>query len=332
MPITFTNLRIATSPSQNFPVAAWSFSSTDTTAEEPAAATITLRTNGTTSVTGGIGDETVINSTTNWYTPTTTSIGTSYWVQATLNSGNAALSGTFGSRIQLTSNTAWQWQTTTSVGVKSGQVKFDFYDAASGGSLVGTVNADFAVTPGLFAPVTNTYTTGTAATETAPAGATNVIIAVWGAGGGGGHGWFSDTDEQGGGGGSGGYVQSTYSISGGQTLTYTVGTGGAGSSTFLESGATGTTSSVATGTKSITTMTANGGTGGTATPPTDGTGGTASGGTTLNTTGNPGASGGGAEGIIGYGSNFGGVGGDGGIGTAQGGASGGSGKVIFYYT
>jgi hypothetical protein len=34
-------------------------------------------------------------------------------------------------------------------------------------------------------PVTRTYTTGTAATETAPSGATNVIIAVWGGGGGG---------------------------------------------------------------------------------------------------------------------------------------------------
>ena len=177
-----------------------------------------------------------------------------------------------------------------------------------------------------FTPVTRTYTTGTGATETAPTGATNVIIAAWG-GGAGGHRGFTVmcVDEAGTGGGSGGYSESSYAISGGQTLVYTVGIAGVGGTTANNFTAGGNTS-VTSGTKSITTMTANGG--GRGAP-----GGTASGGTTINTTGGtateppmPGNA------VVGWNSNTGGLGGEGGVGAGSPGLNGDTGKVIFYYT
>ncbi len=328
MATTFTNLRVFINP---FPISPWTFGSTDTTADAGAGVTITLDTNGTTSVTKEADDETLINTTTNWYTPTTTNIGTSYWVQATLVTGSAATSGTFGSRLQLNSARAWNWTTTAVAGVKSGQIKFDFYDASTGGNLVGSVNADFTVTPGAaFTPVTRTYTTGTAATETAPSGATNVIISAWGGGGGGSRGYevmcFS---EFGGGGGAGGYSQTSTTISGGQTLIYTVGAGGIGGTT-ANNQTSGSATSVSSGTKTITTMTGNGGIRGTA--GVGGAGGTASGGTTQNTTGTAGSIPFGGAAVVGWNSNTGGLGGEGGEGLGSPGTAGGTGKVIFYYT
>ncbi len=58
---------------------------------------------------------------------------------------------------------------------------------------------------GGFVPVTNTYTTGTGATETVPTGATQVVITLDGGGGAGG---FNGT-TLGGGGGGGGLARST---------------------------------------------------------------------------------------------------------------------------
>lgn len=188
-----------------------------------------------------------------------------------------------------------------------------------------------------FVPQTVTRTSGTGATETAPAGATNVIIAVWAGGGSGGQGLrtaINPSGYDGTGAGSGGYSQSTYAISGGQTLTYTVGGGGA------PSGVNGVASSVSSGTKTITTMAANPGTGGnpSAAPVNAaGTGGTASGGNTSNVTGNSGLADAfaGASAVIGWNGNSGGSGGDGGAGGSVSnnpGVAGGGGKIIFYYT
>ena len=78
---------------------------------------------------------------------------------------------------------------------------------------------------GGFTPVTRTYNSGTAATETVPTGATNVVITLWGGGGSGGNDKFSHTSGQGG--GSGAYCQKSQVTSGGSTFTYTVGAGGA---------------------------------------------------------------------------------------------------------
>lgn len=168
-------------------------------------------------------------------------------------------------------------------------------------------------------PLKRIYTDGTAAIETAPAGAANVIIAVWGGGAGGRPGYFDSEPQYGDGGGAGGYSQTSVSITSGQTLTYTVGAGGAANSA-------GGNSSCSSGSKSITTMTANG-------APSN-SGGTASGGTTTNTTGATGGTPDGAAGTVGWNSNSAGAGGAGGygIGGMQTGQAGGTGTVIFYYT
>ena len=172
------------------------------------------------------------------------------------------------------------------------------------------------------------YTDPGTYTETAPAGATAVTIAVWGAGGpaadGGGNGESSE------GGGAGAYSESTYPITGGQTLNYTVG-----------AGATGTgISSVSSGTKSITKMTAN--------PGVPIYGGAATGGTVKNITGQnggfpddetgaPGASGPAYKTTVGgiyQGYGAGGLGWgylDGYHGAQRPGKKGGDGAVIFYY-
>ena len=179
----------------------------------------------------------------------------------------------------------------------------------------------------------NIYTSGSGV-ETVPSGATNVVIEIWGGGGGGGN---SSNTLGGGGGGSGGYSKSSYSITGSNTLNYSVGTGGTG-------GIGGTTSTVTSGTKTITTMTANGGSGGSR--PTPGSGGSATGGNLINTTGNSGEAGEAGEGsgftapggagITGSSGTY-GAGGDGGPrsegdGTGFPGTSGNNGAVVFYYT
>lgn len=181
-----------------------------------------------------------------------------------------------------------------------------------------------------FTPVLRTYTSGTSVTETAPTGASNVLIAVWGGGGGGGRGWVSDGPEFGQGGGSGGYSQSSYSISGDETLVYTVGAGGNGGTSAGTPSQSGGASSVSSGTRSITTMTSNGGTGGTTAV--GGSGGSATGGNTTNTTGNTATDDLGADAVVGFNSASGGRGGDGGFGVGSNGSPGTSGKVIFYYT
>lgn len=189
-----------------------------------------------------------------------------------------------------------------------------------------------------FTPVTRTYNTVGSAVETAPAGCSNVIIAVWG-GGGSGEGVGRYGLYGGDGGGSGGYAQSSYAITGGQTLNYTVGGGGLG---VISGSNPGTASSASSGSKAITTMTANGG-GVSATR----TGGSATGGNQTNTSGNTGGTaalvdgsvgGAGGLGVLGYGSQRAGSGGNGGDGNDitpgvnSPGDGGNAGRVVFYYT
>lgn len=147
---------------------------------------------------------------------------------------------------------------------------------------------------------THTYNSGTAVTETVPAGVTLVTIKVWGAGGPSGQG---NPPNGGGGGGGGGYSESdNIACSPGQTTIFTVGKSAASSAIAA--------SSVSSGTLAITTMTANPGQPGggtraalglaypqappalvapkTSSPyglPVTGLGGTATGGTTLNLSG-----------------------------------------------
>lgn len=132
-----------------------------------------------------------------------------------------------------------------------------------------------------FTPVTNTYNSGSG-TENVPSGATTCVITVWGAGGSG----RRTTTATVGGGGGGGYVQKTISVSGGQTIAYSVGAGGAARTT-TSNGVAGGSSTVNTWSGGSLSLTAGGGAGGTID---GGAGGSASGGDT-NTTGGAGTQG-----------------------------------------
>jgi hypothetical protein len=169
-----------------------------------------------------------------------------------------------------------------------------------------------------FTPVARTYTTGSSVTETVPTGATHVRIGLWisGDGGSAGDGTFGGY-----GGDGGGYKESYYSCTGGQTLAYTVDAGGAGGSYPAGGGAQGA-GSVISGTLSITTMNNSGGGNvsnynGSAGSPNVGT-----------TGGNGGAGVSATCGGVSYSSATGGRGG----GRFISGVNGSRGQVVFYYT
>lgn len=174
-----------------------------------------------------------------------------------------------------------------------------------------------------FVPVTRTYTTGTSATETVPAGATSCNIRDVGAGGAGGH----DGTFLPGGGGSGGYALRSIAVTGGNTFTYTVGVGGAGNGDQV-AGGPGTASTVSGTVAGGTVSMSGGGGNGGGNNGAFGSGGTATGGTT-NTAGNPGSASqtGGAAVYSTYGK-----GGDGNLTSFGLGGAGGKGAVIFEYT
>lgn len=110
-----------------------------------------------------------------------------------------------------------------------------------------------------FTPVTNTYTSGIAATETVPIGATSLTTTVDGGGGPGGRDAFN-VDPGGGGGGS--RSVKTIAVVGGNTLTYTVGALKAGRTTngAAPAGNASTVSGTVSG--GAVNITANGGDGG----------------------------------------------------------------------
>lgn len=187
--------------------------------------------------------------------------------------------------------------------------------------------------------IQHTYTTPGAFVETIPVGYTTLTLEVWGAGGGGGGGTNTAPNGVGGGGaGAGGYSRSSISVVGlgGDTLNFTVGAAG------IPAGVGGT-SAASSGTLAITTMTCLGGQPGVNAPPAGngGIGGTAVGGTVVNTTGGTGnagqsnpAGGGGGVGAFGTpGVNGGGnPGGGGGFLGHLSGFAGGVGVVVFTYS
>lgn len=86
----------------------------------------------------------------NWYSPTTTSIGSSYWVKATFTtttapsgSGNTT-TGTFGSWGQITANQTWTWSTATGQTEWAGTMTLQF-SLTNGGAVVGTGSVGFDV-------------------------------------------------------------------------------------------------------------------------------------------------------------------------------------------
>lgn len=184
-----------------------------------------------------------------------------------------------------------------------------------------------AISGGGFTPVTHTYTSGTAATETIPSGAGHLVIEDCGAGGAGG----SGSGNFGSGGGSGGYVTKTYTIAVGdygKTLTYTVGAAGVGFNN--SNGTNGSASTVVNNTfTTAVNFSAGGGFGGDTSGVGPGNGGAASGGTT-NTAGNAGSLAIGGSSVVGVHCSS-GVGGHG-RESPQAGDNGGGATIVFAYT
>ena len=81
---------------------------------------------------GGSGGDFAVN----WYLPTTANIGNSYWVRATLLSGNAWSIGTMGSWIAITSTRTWTL--TAGIQLRSNDTKFEIAADAAGLNIVYT--------------------------------------------------------------------------------------------------------------------------------------------------------------------------------------------------
>lgn len=91
--------------------------------------------------TGTVATDTVTGD--NWYTPNTTSIGSGYWIRATLSSGSVPSSGTMNTWLQLSS--ARQWNNSSgggAFGSRSSTVLFEISSSSGGSPVVcsGTVS------------------------------------------------------------------------------------------------------------------------------------------------------------------------------------------------
>lgn len=286
-----------------------------------------LNSNGTSTMNGvGAG---------NWYNPTTTSIGASYWINITRTGGTAGINfssqGVWASLNGLTINT------TNIVGNATITGTYQISSSATGSPVVAS-GGTISLTQNI-ASLLHVYSSHGSGTETIPTNATNVQIEVGGASGSGGAGSGTGcTLSSGAGGGAGGYARSQYTVSAlggvGKTFNYTVGTGGAPS----DQG--GTASTVTAGTVTgFTSMTGNGGGGGSNSPPgnSPGAGGTGVGGNQSNQTGGSGTNGGLSGGAHG-GAGINGIncssasGGDGGFGSGNPGKTGHDGMITFLYT
>lgn len=282
-------------------------------------------------------------ATSSWYSPNASNVGSGYWIKITRTGGTSgvnfsAAQGTWtnitnsGLTINITGYTG-------DVGTATASGTWQISSSSSGTPVLGSGNISLSIS-GL--TVTRTYTSGTAATETVPTGATSVTIEVEGPGGSG----SSSTSGNGGatgqfGGGGGAYCKKIIAVVGGNTLTYTVGptvtaVNGGGISAAGHTGVASTVAGTVSG--GAVNMSAGAGHGGNLTS--GGAGGTASGGTT-NTTGTAGSSVSGGAGAA----PLGGVGGStaGSNGTVPGGAgasnsvnqtsgTGAGGKIVFTYT
>jgi len=293
--------------------------------------------NGTATLNGGASS--------NWYSPTTSNVGSGYYINITRTSGTAGVnfSAAQGSWTNITNSSLTIGMTgyTGDVGTVSVGGTYQISSSNTGTPVLGSGSISLSVNAGT---VIHIYTSPTtSATETIPTGTTNVYAEVWGSGGGGGAAHSTAGGYNGGGtGGGGGFSYSVYTAAAlggtGKTFKYTVTAGGAGGAYNGGNGTAGTAGSIVAGTVTgFTTMTANGGSAGTGATVggsgTNGAGGTATGGNNTNTTGNGTGTGVGTSGkISGDGSPY-GAGGSGGLASgANSGSAGGGGAAVFYYT
>ena len=98
-----------------------------------ASAAVTFATDGTF---GFTGDFTTVGP--NWFDPTTTGVGSSYWVRCTVTAGTGPTSGTTGSWLQLSSSRSWQWDRTT-VGTTTATVTWEIATDAAGANIIASV-------------------------------------------------------------------------------------------------------------------------------------------------------------------------------------------------
>lgn len=93
-----------------------------------------MNTNGTVDLNGPIDDSY------NWYRPTTTGIGSNYWVRATLLSGDLPSGSALNTWLALSSARAWQLTTTGSATIRSKEcvLKLEFSVDSGGAVIVGT--------------------------------------------------------------------------------------------------------------------------------------------------------------------------------------------------
>lgn len=125
-----------------------SLSAINNTNNSTIAVTLALNTDGTITGTAS-GTTTNVSVPTNWYSPTTTSIGSSYYVKYTLNSGNTWSGGLVsGTVYQLSAVRSITW-TSTGVGApppsKLANVTVNIYSDAGGTNLVSTGTLDISL-------------------------------------------------------------------------------------------------------------------------------------------------------------------------------------------
>jgi hypothetical protein len=214
-------------------------------------------------------------STSDWYTPNASNVGSGYWINITRTGGTAGVNFTAaqGSWTNITNGglTIDISGYTGDVGTATASGTYQISSSSSGSPVLGSGNISLSIS-GL--TVSRSYPGSASGTETVPTGTTSVLIEAYGAGAGA----SLNSGNQAGGGGA--YSALTIAAAGGNTMTYSAPAGALGATT-TGNGASGAAATV-TGTISGGTVniSAGGGLG-------NGTGGTATGGST-NTAGGTG--------------------------------------------
>jgi hypothetical protein len=92
----------------------------------------------------GTSTKTPGGAATSWGSPTTTGIGSSYWVKATRVNQDLGTfySGTYDTWVQLTSGSQWGFHNTSSGAEAFGTLKLEIA-ASSGGAVLGTLTVNF---------------------------------------------------------------------------------------------------------------------------------------------------------------------------------------------
>lgn len=104
----------------------------DVESSTTATCSITFNTDGTITLVGNGS-----SGSPNWYSPTTTSIGSSYWIKAVLTSGSAWSGIANNTLYALSSARSMTWSRAT-IGTTSGNATITIYSDSGGTNLVGT--------------------------------------------------------------------------------------------------------------------------------------------------------------------------------------------------